>query len=64
MGLSRSVYAMSDKVSSELKNIEKEKHEKTAEELVALAVQWKYEDEMGKWVKFHPTVNKVNRVGD
>lgn len=62
VGLARNVFTMSDKVSSELMNIEKKEHEKKEELLVARAIQWMYEDEKGEWIKFDPSTNKVRSI--
>ena len=50
---------MSDIVSKELKNIEKKDHEKKEESLIAKAIQWMYEDDLGEWKKFDTGTNKV-----
>ena len=51
---------MSEIISSVLMNIEKEENELQTQTLLAKAVQWKYGDETGKWIKFDPTMNKVS----
>ena len=62
VGLAKNVVTMSDIVAVELKNIEKEQHEKKEQTLLAKAIHWMYEDANNKWLKFDPPINKVGRL--
>ena len=59
VGLNKDTYEMSELISTTLKNMEKEEHERQQQALLAKAVQWAHGDETGQWTKYGPSVNKV-----